>query len=196
MVGFPSLGGRDGDDTFDEYGEFVPEHLPEPGPFLDGHEVLTGESHVAFHETTRGVFEERTVYDVTFGYNLAKLNLDARHPGAGYRYAEQSGESDDGEAVLRAEFTPTTEFCPQSGTLTLGSFRAWNGLSERHGYDVVRVRLHPMHHESASINERLAALETEYRETGAVDDGPEEGVASAARSATEESEGRGPDAPF
>jgi hypothetical protein len=195
MVGFPSLGGRDGDDAFDEYDEFVPEHLPEPGPFLDGHEVLTDESHVAFHEATRDVFEERTVYDVTFGYNLAKLNLDARHPGAGYRYAEQSGENDD-EAVLRAEFTPTTEFCPQSGTLTLGSFRAWNGLSERHDYDVVRVRLHPMHHESASINERLATLEAEYRETGTVDDAHSESVVSGAQSATDDPGGRGPDAPF
>ncbi|MFB6156702.1 MAG: hypothetical protein ABEJ34_02535 [Haloferacaceae archaeon] len=163
MTGFPSPFGGDDESVdlgigtdeasgFDDVDEFVPEHLPEPGPFLDGGAVLTGEDHVAFHRTTREVFEERGVYDITFGYNLARLNLDRRHPDAGFRYAE-SGD------VLLAEFTPTTEFCPQSGTLTKGALRAWNGLSDRHGYDAVRVRVAPMHHESDRINGRLADLE-------------------------------------
>jgi len=67
----------------------------------------------------------------------------------GYRYAEET----DDPSVLRAEFTPTTPFCPQTHTLTIGSFRAWNGLSERHEYDLVRVRAAPMHHQSEAINE-------------------------------------------
>jgi hypothetical protein len=37
------------DGDFDDYGSFVPEHLPDPGPFLDGHRVLTGRDHAAFH---------------------------------------------------------------------------------------------------------------------------------------------------
>ncbi|MFB6160722.1 MAG: hypothetical protein ABEJ61_06040 [Haloferacaceae archaeon] len=167
MTGFPSpFGGEDGGDPFDDYGAFVPEHLPDPGAFLDGHHVLTGEDHVAFHETTREVFEERTVYDMTFNYNLARLNLDARHGSAGYRYAEER----DDPAVLRAEFTPTTPFCPQTHTLTVGSFRAWNALSDRHDYDLVRVRAAGMHQRSDAINERLAELEGQYLETGSVDD--------------------------
>ena len=152
------------DDVFDDYDAFVPDHIPDPGPFLGDHDVLTGDAHVAFHELTRDVFEERTVYDMTFDYNLARLNLDTRHPSAGYRYAEQS----DDPSVLRAEFTPTTPFCPQSNTLTLASFRAWNGLSDRHDYDMVRVRLHPVHQNAAQINTELAELETVYEETGAV----------------------------
>jgi len=138
-------------DGFDPDDAFVTEHLPEPGPFLDGHDVLTGEDHVAFHRLTRDVFEERGVYDMTFGYNLARLNLDPRFPDAGYRYAVEA----DDPTTLRAEFTPTTPFCPQSDTLSLGSFRAWNGLREEHDYDLVRVAVHPMHHRSGSINRRL-----------------------------------------
>ncbi|WP_423751161.1 hypothetical protein [Salinirarus marinus] len=165
MTGFPSpFGGTDdeSDGVFDAYDEFVPAHLPEPGPFLDGHEVLEGDAHLAFHRLTRDLFEERGVYDMTFGYNLARLDLDGRHPDAGYRYAEESS------TVLRAEFTPTTPFCPQSNTLTKGSFRAWNGLVDRHEYDLVRVRVHPMHHESEATNEQLAWLAERFRETGSV----------------------------
>ncbi|QIB74359.1 hypothetical protein G3I44_08730 [Halogeometricum borinquense] len=199
MVGFPSLFGGDDerDDLFDDYDEYVPEHLPEPGPFVAAQQVLTGETHVAFHEVTRAVFEERTVYDMTFNYNLAKLNLDTRHPNAGYRYAVGSadGRSSD-EAVLRAEFTPTTPFCPQSNTLTVGSFRAWNGLSEHHEYDIVRVRLHPMHHQSASINERLAELEAEYRETGTVTDAIDESAGTNTAPSTDRAAGYDPNAPF
>ncbi|MFB6219722.1 MAG: hypothetical protein ABEH77_11225 [Halobacteriaceae archaeon] len=166
MAGFPfPNSGPDG--LFDGYDEFVPEHVPEPGEFLDGHAVLTGDDHVEFHRVTRDVFEERTVYDMTFNYNLARLNLDTRHEDAGYRYAEQA----DDPSVLRAEFTPTTPFCPQTQTLTIGAFRAWNGSSGQHDYDLVRVRTATAHHRSATINERLAALETEYEETGTIPGG-------------------------
>ena len=96
----------------------------------------------------------------TFGYNLGDLNRDRRHPDAGYRYAEA------GDGVLRAEFTPTTPFCPRSDTLAKGSFRAWNGLSDRHDYDLVRVRVDRMHHRSDAINDQLADLEASVRGTG------------------------------
>ena len=155
------------DDDFDGYDGFEPSHLPGPGPFLDGHDVLTGADHAAFHRLTRAAFEARRVYDVTFGYNLARLNLDTRHPGAGYRYAVDAGDP----SVLRAEFTPTTAFCPQSDTLVTASFRAWNaddaGLS--HEFDLVRVRVAPMHESSAHINRRLVELEGTARESGDVD---------------------------
>ncbi|WP_240148904.1 hypothetical protein [Halorubellus sp. JP-L1] len=148
------------DDTFDPYDQFVPESIPEPGPFLEDHDVLTGRDHVAFHRLARELFEDRGVYDMTFGYNLARLNVDRRHPDAGFRYArERNGERDD-ERVLRAEFTPTTAFCPQSDTLTVGAMRAFNGESDRHEYDDVRVRVAPMHHEATSINGKLYGSET------------------------------------
>jgi hypothetical protein len=134
---------------------FVPEHLPDPGPFLVDADLLTGDDHVAFHEVTHELFEERSVYDATFGYNLARLNLDTRHPDAGFRYAAESGR------ILRAEFTPTTAFCPQSDTLCVGAFRAWNGLTERHDYELVRVRVAPTHQRARQINGRLRSLETE-----------------------------------
>jgi hypothetical protein len=108
------------------------------------------------------LFEERGVYDMTFGYNLARLNLDERHPSAGFRYAVDA----DDPTVLRAEFTPTTEFCPQSDTLTIGSFRAFNGEADRHGFDLVRVRVDEMHHEATSINGKLQQLEETFAETG------------------------------
>jgi hypothetical protein len=162
MAGFPSPFAGDEDAEFDSPDEFVPDNLPDPGPFLDGHDVLTGAAHVAHHEATREVFEERTVYDMTFGYNLARLNRDRRHPDAGYRYAEEA----DDPSVLRAVFTPTTPFCPQTGTLTRASFRAWNGLAGRHDYDLVRVRTADTHHRSGAINRDLAALEAAYRRTG------------------------------
>ncbi|QLC35294.1 hypothetical protein EFA46_013585 (plasmid) [Halarchaeum sp. CBA1220] len=157
------FGGGGADEAFDDRGSFVPAHIPEPGPFLDDAEVLTGDDHVAVHETARECFEERGVYDVTFGYNLARLNLDQRHPDAGFRYGV---DGDD----LRAEFTPTTEFCPQSDTLTVGAFRAWNGLEERHDYDLVRVRVAPSHQRADAVNDRLAALEDAYVETGELPD--------------------------
>lgn len=196
MAGFPSpFGGESSSDLFDEYDDFVPEHLPDPGDFLAGHHVLTGEDHVAFHEITQNVFEERTVYDMTFNYNLARLNLDTRHENAGYRYAEETNKP----SVLRAEFTPTTPFCPQTHTLTIGSFRAWNALSDRHDYDLVRVRSARMHHQSDAINEQLEELENEYLSTGSVTHDPEGDIGSNPMERTKKTEGpsRGdPQAPF
>ncbi|WP_135305867.1 hypothetical protein [Haloarcula amylovorans] len=151
-----------GDETFDDYDEFVADHLPDSGPFLAGNDVLSGREHAAFHRLVRECFEECGVYDVTFGYNLARLNLDRRHPDAGFRYAREA----DDPSVLRAEFTPTTEFCPQSDTLTLGAFRAWNGTLERHEYDLVRVRTAPMHQQAVAINERLRHQEEQFQATG------------------------------
>jgi len=181
---------RDGDGPeYDSYDAFVPDHVPEPGPFLDG-EVLTGTEHTAFHRMTRDLFEERGVVDMTFGYNLARLNLDRRHPDSGFRYAR---EDDGDERVLRAEFTPTTEFCPQSDTLTVGAFRAWNGLAERHEYDLVRVRVDAMHHQSTSINGKLQQLEERFRET---DEIPEDAAASDGSSVDEVPDESGFDTPF
>ncbi|WP_255171563.1 hypothetical protein [Natrononativus amylolyticus] len=154
----------DRDDQFDEWDAFVPDHLPEPGPFLERHDLLEGAAHVAFHAVTRDLFEERGVYDATFGYNLARLNLDRRHPDAGYRYALESEP-----AVLRAEFTPTTPFCPQADALTKGSFRAWNGLADRHEYDLVRVRVHPMHFQATVINDVLEREEHRLAESGTLE---------------------------
>jgi hypothetical protein len=196
MPSFPSPFGSDDDDSlFDSYDEFVPEHIPEPDQFLHGHDVLADEAHLAVHRLTRELFEERTVYDMTFNYNLARLNLDTRHANAGYRYARER----DDPAVLRAEFTPTTPFCPQTHTLTIGSFRAWNGLSDRHEYDIVRVRAAPMHQQSDAINEQLEALEQTYRETGEVsDEMPSDiGSNSMERSMRKEGTSRGSsEAPF
>jgi hypothetical protein len=142
---------RSGGPDFDAYDEFVPEHLPEPGPSLQAHDILVGESHVSVHQIARDVFEERGVYDSTFGYNLAKLNLDHRHPDAGFRYAVD-------DSVLYAEFTPTTAFCPQSELLTKAAHRAWNGLADDHEFERVAVSVAPMHQHSEAINEELRAL--------------------------------------
>jgi hypothetical protein len=169
MPPFSSPFGSD-DELFDSYDEFAPEHVPVPVDFLEEQDLLVGEEHLAFHRLTRELFEERKVYDMTFNYNLARLNLDTRHTGAGYRYAREP----DDPSVLRAEFTPTTPFCPQTHTLTIGSFRAWNGLSERHEYDLVRVRTSPMHHKSETINDQLAEIEATYRETGDVTVDPDD----------------------
>ncbi len=206
MAGILSPFGSD-DDPFDGYDEFVPENVPSPDRFLEGHDVLYGKDHVAFHRLTRELFEERTVYDMTFDYNLARLNLDSRHPDAGFRYAEERSDADDTvedkrtERVLRADFTPTTPFCPQSHTLTIGAFRAWNGLSVRHEYDLVRVRTAPMHHEEGSINDRLEALEETYLKTGDVsvklDYHSEVGSPPVERDIEQErSDGTSTDAPF
>ena len=149
------------DGGFNARDVFGPEHLPDPGPFLEDATVLTGRAHLATHRLAEELFEVRGVYDATFGYNLAELNRDRRHPDAGFRYAE------DGEE-LRAEFTPTTPFCPQSQTLTVGAFRAWNGLSDRHGYEVVRVGIRE-HHAVDEINLMLARLADHYNEMGEID---------------------------
>ncbi|WP_435065770.1 hypothetical protein [Halobaculum sp. EA56] len=207
MPGFPSPFGKDDDSLFDSYDEFVPDHNPMPDRFLEGHDVLAGSNHIAFHRLTRELFEERKVYDMTFNYNLARLNLDTRHKNAGYRYAVEDRDTEDAiddesvDRVLRAEFTPTTPFCPQTHTLTIGSFRAWNGLSERHEYDLVRVRPSPMHHQSEAISDQLAELEQTYLETGDVtaepEDSAEVGSNPMERAMQNEGASRGsPDAPF
>lgn len=190
-MNIPTPGSSDGL-AFDDEDEFVPDHLPDPGSHLADHDVLTGSAHVQFHAVTRDLFDERGVYDVTFGYNLARLNLDARHTDAGYRYAESTAEPD----VLVAEFTPTTEFCPQSQTLAKGSFRAWNGLSERHDYDLVRVRVDETHHKSSIINRQLRDHETRYEESGTLPD-PDAGLQSGETGIpNEEGYDQQPDTPF
>jgi hypothetical protein len=207
MPSFPSPFGKDDDSLFDSYDEFVPDHNPMPDRFLEGHDVLAGSNHIAFHRLTRELFEERKVYDMTFNYNLARLNLDTRHKNAGYRYAVEDRDAEDAiddesvDRILRAEFTPTTPFCPQTHTLTIGSFRAWNGLSERHEYDLVRVRPSPMHHQSEAISDQLAELEQTYLETGDVtaepEDSAEVGSNPMERAMQNEGASRGsPDAPF
>lgn len=197
MAGFPSPFGGDDDSLFDSYDEFVPDHLPESDEFLEGHDLLTGEEHLTFHRLTRERFEERKVYDMTFNYNLARLNLDTRHTGAGYRYAREAGDP----SVLRAEFTPTTPFCPQTHTLTIGSFRAWNGLTDRHEYNLVRVRAAPLHHQSEAINEQLEEIETAFQRTGDVtvdpEDAPDVGSTPMERNEQAQTSSRGSqDAPF
>ncbi|MFC3476742.1 hypothetical protein [Halobacterium litoreum] len=154
------------DDALAPAGEFDPDLLPTPGPRLADHDVLAGDDHVAFHRLTRELFEERGVYDVTFGYNLADLNRDTRHADAGYRYAEEA----DDPGVLRAAFTPTTPFCPQSHSLTVGSFRAWNALRERHDYRLVRVRVAETHQRSDAINDALRDLGEAFAATGELPD--------------------------
>lgn len=207
MPGFPSPFGSDDSELFDSYDEFRPDTIPSADQFLERHEVLAGIDHVAFHRLTRELFEERKVYDMTFNYNLARLNLDTRHPNAGYRYAEEQSDADDEigggsiDRVLRAEFTPTTPFCPQTQTLTIGSFRAWNGLSNRHEYDILRVRAAPMHHQSEAINEQLVELEEAYLETGDVAAEPQNssdvGSTSMEQAMQQEDPTRGsPDAPL
>ncbi|ELY60704.1 hypothetical protein [Natronococcus jeotgali] len=165
LSGFRSGGANE--DQYDGWDEFVPANVPEPGPFLEDYRVLEDEDHVAVHECARELFEERGVYDATFGYNLAKLNLDRRHPDAGFRYALE----DDG--VLRAEFTPTTEFCPQADALLKGAFRAWNDRDGDREYDLIRVRVRPSHNQTGSINDALEAAERRFRETRTVEFEPE-----------------------
>ena len=204
MVGLPTPfgGGSDDDSLFNPYDAFVPAHLPDPGPFLAGHDLLSGTEHTAFHRVARAIFEDRGVYDMTFGYNLARLNLDTRHTEAGYRYAIERGSDDGlvegGDTVLRAEFTPTTAFCPQSDTLTKGSFRAWNGDRERHEFDLVRVRVAENHQRSDEINAALEALESEFVRTGTLPDDPGEKAFTPAEDPEGygEEEGFAGDAPF
>ena len=216
MPAFPSPFGADDDALFDGYDEFVADHLPRAGEFLDSHDVLAGADHIAFHRLTRECFEERGVYDMTFDYNLARLNLDTRHGDAGFRYAVERGDAADavdladadGDAfdgggvdrVLRAEFTPTTAFCPQTHTLTVGAFRAWNGLADRHEYDLVRVRAAPMHNQSEAVNERLAELEESFLETGDVAEETDQGVGVGSNPTSGAGDasagGRSTDAPF
>jgi hypothetical protein len=187
MNPFGSIVGRgsDGEEPLAEPGTFDPGLVPEPGAFLADADVrvLTGEGHLAVHDLVREAFEARGVYDATFGYNLAALNRDRRHPDAGLRYGVSpagratDGASTDGASTgderraLRVEFTPTTPFCPQAGPLATGAFAALNGLDERHDYEVVRVRL-ATHDTADAINDELRARARRYLESGAVDEEP------------------------
>ena len=163
------LGGSEPE--FDDESEFVPEHVPEPGAFLADHDVLAGEDHVAVHRHAAAAFEEHGVYDATFGYNLARLNLDPRHTDAGFRYAEEVGDP----STLRAEFTPTTAFCPQAEPLAVGAFRALDAVDD-HGYDSVRVRVDPSLNGSEAINDRLERLESGEDDRPAVDPADTDGA--------------------
>jgi hypothetical protein len=69
-------------------------------------------------------------------------------------------------AVLSLTFA---EFSPWALLLTKGSFRAWNALSDRHEYDLVRVRVAESHQQSESINETLAEMERPFEEAGDID---------------------------
>ena len=164
------LGGSEPE--FDPIDAFVPKNLPEPGAFLREGEVLTGDRHVAVHRRVTDAFEEHGVYDVTFGYNLARLSLDPRHPDAGFRYGEPTDPSagDDGDDshaggaggenasrdVLRVEFVPTTAFCPQAEPLAVGALRALRSTPDI-GYDALELRVAERAHEAERINERLAS---------------------------------------
>lgn len=152
---------RSEDDRFDPADAFVPEHVPEPTPWLGDGEatVLTGDDHVEVRAMAQTAFEERGVRDATFGYVLTKLDRDRNHPDAGFRFAR------DGD-TLRVVFTPTTAFCPQGGALALATFRALTVERDRHEFDTVRVRVDETYHASESVNERLADAEREFRETG------------------------------
>lgn len=144
---------------FDPVDAFVTEHVPEPGPFLREHDVLVGDDHVAVHRHVAAAFEEHGVYDATFGYNLARLNRDPRHPDAGFRYAEDRSDA----TTLRAEFTPTTAFCPQAEPLAVGAYRALDAAG-RHGYERVLVRVDEALNGSDDVNERLERLEDAVRQ--------------------------------
>ncbi len=141
-----STDGADGEGSFDDPGTFVSDHVPEPGDFLEGHDVLEGEDHVAFHDITRELFEERGVYDATFGYNLARLNLDRRHPEAGYRYTV---DTDDPTAQSERSSAPRRS--------SVRRLMARQGLVPR----LERPQ-------SESLNETLEPLELQYRELGDV----------------------------
>lgn len=146
----------------DDWAEFVPEHLPAPGPHLDGHDVLAGDDHVDLHQRVRDVFELRGVYDAAYGYNLARLNLDRRYPDAGLRYAVAAGDED----CLRVAFTPTTAVCPETASLAPAILRATT--EEEIGYDRVRVRVTPRYQHADRVNETLRELETVADERGSL----------------------------
>lgn len=159
-MNLPRFGSADA--SFDERGTYVPAHLPDADGFLRDSDPLTGDAHTTVHGWTHDVFEARGVYDATFGYNLARLNLDSRHPDAGIRYAEHGDE-------LRAVFTPTTAFCPQAESLAVAAFRAWNDVGDGpttpeppSELTHVRVRVGSRHRASERINERLRELEAEF----------------------------------
>jgi len=146
------LGGSE--PQFDPADAFVPEHIPEPGAFLAGHDVLGGRDHVALHRTAADAFEEYGVYDATFGYNLARLNRDPRHTDAGFRYAE---EADDPTTL-----GPSSRRLPPSVRRPNRSRGGRSALDavDTHGYELVRVRVDASLDGSDAVNERLAKLES------------------------------------
>lgn len=146
----------------DDWEEFVPEHLPAPGPHLEDHDVLAGRAHVEFHQRVRDVFERRGVYDAAYGYNLARLNLDTRFPDAGLRYAAAAGDED----CLRVAFTPTTAVCPETASLAPAILRATT--EEEVGYDRVRVRVTARYQYADRVNETLQELEAVADERGSL----------------------------
>lgn len=151
------------DPEFDPADEFVAEHLPAVDPFLADHDVLTGKEHASVHRQVAEAFEAHGVYDATFGYNLARLNRDPRHPDAGFRYAVERSDP----TTLRATFTPTTAFCPQAEPLAVGAYRALNTV-DAHGYDHVRIRVDDSLHGSGEINGRLKGFESSEEEPPAL----------------------------
>ncbi|MFB6283324.1 MAG: hypothetical protein ABEK59_05230 [Halobacteria archaeon] len=161
FMGFFNRNGTEKDQNFVPKERYEPEYLPEPSDVLEGYQVLTGEEHTGLHSVIRGIFEERKVYDMTFNYNLARLNLDTRHPRAGLRYAEKD------ENTVLIEFTPTTEFCPQAETLAKAVFVSTNDLSEKHGYELVEVRVRN-HEKSVAINRLLTEKLDRYRKEGSI----------------------------
>jgi hypothetical protein len=183
------LGGSEPE--FDDEGEFVPEHVPEPGAFLADHDVLAGEAHVAVHRHAADAFEEHGVYDATFGYNLARLNLDPRHPDAGFRYAEET----DDPNTLRAEFTPTTAFCPQAEPLAVGAFRALDAVDD-HGYELVRVRVDPSLNGSEAVNDRLERLESGDGDPVDADRAGADRVGASRTGSPNDDDASGPTSPF
>lgn len=150
---FDSLRG-DPEDEFVDRDRFAPEFLPAPGPALADATVLTDDDHHAVHEAARAAFEDRGVYDATFGYNLAKLNRDRRHPDAGLRY----GRPPDDPSALVVEFTPTTPVCPQGETLGVGAARALRAELEASVASRVSVRVTD-HQRTDAINDRLAGMD-------------------------------------
>lgn len=149
MQGFDPFREPDaGADALDGAGEFVPVHLPAPGPFLDGAAVLTGDAHVAVHRTAREVFAACGVRAGALGYNLAVLNRDRRYPDAGFRYAADA-------ETLRAEFTPRAPACPRTAALARSALRAFRWHADRFDYGTVRLRVAPGHEDRDAINETL-----------------------------------------
>ena len=108
MPGFPSpFGGEKDDDGLStDSGEFTPEYSPEPDRFLEGHRLLTGDEHVSFHQISETMFEERGVYDMTFGYNLTQLNQVTRHPNAGVLPTERHAHEGFVPREERSERSP------------------------------------------------------------------------------------------
>lgn len=152
----------------DDWDEFRPEHLPDPGAHLADHEVLTGEAHLDLHRSVRDVFERRGVYDAAYGYNLARLNLDTRFPDGGLRYAVEEAPAADEPSGLRVAFTPTTAVCPETVSLAPAVLRALTAEAEDVGFESVRVRVTSRYQHADRLNSVLSDLERVARDRGSV----------------------------